>query len=169
MTDLISGSRSSRPIPKPETRNRPSGRDSDRGVGTSQRISKKRIKVALSDSRSVAFAGDRPCDLSDPLAVIAVLSSGSVAHAEPCTAQIAQIEEQISGDNANIYAGPSAPQTISAQLGRQPTPATVQRAEGEAGALAQAALDHVQRVDDASNAAACREALAKLKNLYGLP
>ena len=104
-----------------------------------------------------------------PLAVIAVLSTISVAHAGPCTAQIAQIEQQISADNPNVSEGPSAPQTIGAQLGRQPTPATVQSAEREAGTLAQAALNHVRKADDAGNAAACREALAKLKDLYGLP
>jgi hypothetical protein len=104
-----------------------------------------------------------------PLAVIVVLSSISIAHAGPCTAQIAQIEQQISADNTNVFEEPSAPQTIGAQLGRQPTPASVHSAEREAGALAQVALDHVRRADDAGNAAACREALAKLKNLYGLP
>jgi hypothetical protein len=104
-----------------------------------------------------------------PLALIAVLSSISVAHAGPCTAQIVQIEQQISADNMNIAEGPSAPQTIGAQLGRQPTPATVQSAEHEASALAQAALEHVHKANDAGNAAACRQALAKLKDLYGLP
>jgi hypothetical protein len=103
------------------------------------------------------------------LAVIALLSSASFAHAGPCTAQIAQIEPQIGADNTSGFDGPSAPQTIGAQLGRQPTAATVQNAEREAGALGQAALDRVRRADDAGNAAACREALAKLKDLYGLP
>lgn len=103
------------------------------------------------------------------LAVIAVLSSISAAHAGPCTVQIAQIEQRISADNANISNGPSAPQTIGAQLGRQPTPATVQSAEHTANSLAQAALDRVRKANDAGNAAVCREALAKLKDLYGLP
>jgi hypothetical protein len=104
-----------------------------------------------------------------PSVVAALLMSVSFAHAGPCTAQVAQIERQINADTATASEGPSAAQTIGAQLGRQPTPATVQRAEQEAGAFAQAALNNVRKADNAGNAAACREALAKLKDLYGLP
>jgi hypothetical protein len=104
-----------------------------------------------------------------PLAAVALLSTASFAHAGPCTAQIAQIQRQMNADNTSVSEGPSAPQTIGAQLGRQPTPATVQNGEHEASALAQAALDRVRKADDAGSAAACREALAKFKNLYGLP
>ena len=104
-----------------------------------------------------------------PLAIIALLSSGSFAHAGPCTAEIAQIQQQMNADNTSVSEGPSAPQTIGAQLGRQPTPATVQSAEREASAFAQAALDNVRKADDSGNAAVCSEALAKFKDLYGLP
>jgi hypothetical protein len=104
-----------------------------------------------------------------PSVVAALLMSVSLAQAGPCTAQITQIERQINADTANASEGPSAAQTIGAQLGRQPTPATVQRAEQEAGTIAQAALDNVRKADNAGNAAACREALVKYKDLYGLP
>jgi hypothetical protein len=105
--------------------------------------------------------------------IAAILSasalSASSAYAGPCAAQIAQIEQQINTDNLNVSERPSAPQTIGAQLGHQPTPATVQSGEREAGALARTALNRVREADGAGNAAACREALAKLKDLYGLP
>jgi hypothetical protein len=104
-----------------------------------------------------------------PLAIIALLSSASFAHAGPCTAEIAQIQQHMNAGNTSVAAGPSAPQTIGAQLGRQPTPATVQSAERQASAFAQAALDNVRKADTAGNTAACREALAQFKDLYGLP
>jgi hypothetical protein len=101
--------------------------------------------------------------------IAALLMSVSPAHAGPCTAQIAQVKQQIDASNVDAAGGPSAPQTIRAQLGRQPTPATVEGAEHEANAFARAALNHVRRADDAGNAVVCRQALVQLKNLYGLP
>src|SRR4029450_4980467 len=51
------------------------------------------------------------------------------AHAGPCTHKIAQFEHAVRQSATNPGAGPMAPQSIGAQLGYQPTPGSVQRAE----------------------------------------
>jgi hypothetical protein len=52
--------------------------------------------------------------------------AGDAAHSGTCAAQIAQLEQQVRGS------GPTAPQSIEAQLHHQPTPRTVQNAESKA-------------------------------------
>ena len=44
------------------------------------------------------------------------------AHAGPCSTDIAQFEQAVRQSAGNPNAGPFAPQSIGAQLGRQPTP-----------------------------------------------
>src|SRR4029077_8675099 len=60
--------------------------------------------------------------------------AGDAAHSGTCAAQIAQLEQQIRGS------GPTAPQSIEAQLHHQPTPRTVQNAESKAIADADASV-----------------------------
>ena len=100
--------------------------------------------------------------------IVVLLMTLSSAYAGPCTAELAQIEQQIGPDNAGASAGPSAPQSVAAQLGQQPTPATVQGAERKANALAQTTLQRVRQADDDNNAAACNQAFSHLKDLYGI-
>ena len=86
------------------------------------------------------------------LSAVIVLSTGFTAcagdagHSGTCTAQIAQRGQQIRGS------GPTAPQSIEAQLHHQPTPRTVQNAESKAIADANAALQHAQQTN-----ASCKE------------
>ena len=102
------------------------------------------------------------------LAFVAVTGTAFSAYAGPCTAQIAQVEQRISEASANSEIGPSSPQTLDAQLGRQPTPRTVRDAKMTANTLAQAALERVKKADTADNAAACTQVLSALKEWYGL-
>ncbi len=86
------------------------------------------------------------------LAVLTVIATpafaraGDAAHSGTCTAQIAQLEQQIRGS------GPTAPQSIEAQLHHQPTPRTVQNAESKAIADADAALQRARQAN-----ARCKE------------
>lgn len=98
----------------------------------------------------------------------ALFLSACPAYAGPCSAQLARIEQHIQTNDQDSFVGPTARQTVGAQLGRQPTPATVGRAEQRANTLVQAALNRIRQADDAGDAAACREAVAQFKNLYGL-
>jgi hypothetical protein len=88
-------------------------------------------------------------------------------HAGPCTAEIAQVRQQMAQANPEI--GPSAPQSVGAQLGRQPTPQTVRNAEVQASALALGALRRAKQADAAGDATGCAEALNTVKGLYGIP
>jgi hypothetical protein len=102
------------------------------------------------------------------MAFVAVTGTTFSAYAGPCTAQIAQVEQRIVAAGANSELGATSAQTVGAQLGRQPTPQTVQDAEMSANTLAQATLERAKKADTADNAAACTEALTALKDSYGL-
>lgn len=94
------------------------------------------------------------------------------AQAGPCTAQIAQLEQQIAGLQASPppsgEGAPTAPQSLGAQLHHQPTPNAVQSAQQAANADGEAALARARKADDAGDAAGCTAALAEAKRLYGL-
>jgi hypothetical protein len=87
------------------------------------------------------------------------------AHAGPCTAHIQKIEKALSEPNSPF--GPTAPQSVGAQLGRQPTPSSMARAEQKAGSNYQAALTRAQALDNQNNPA-CKKAVRKLKALVGM-
>ena len=94
------------------------------------------------------------------------------ALAGPCTAQIAELEQRVSPAPvspapASPQSTPSAPQSVAAQLHRQPTPNTVQGAAGIANADADAALDRARKADAQNDADGCGAALREAKRLYG--
>ncbi len=90
----------------------------------------------------------------------------AAAHAGPCTTQIAQFEQAVRQSAGNPNAGPMAPQSIGAQLDRQPTPASIRRAEQRAQATFAAALARAKRLDAQGNRVGCRRALAAAKRMY---
>ena len=75
------------------------------------------------------------------LNAVITASAGNADASGRCAAHIAQLEQQIRAGR------PIAPQSIEAQLHRQPTAATVQRAESNAIADANAALQYARRAD----------------------
>ena len=97
----------------------------------------------------------------------AVLSTAS-AHAGPCSDDIAQFEQAVRQSASNPNAGPFAGQSIGAQLERQPTPGSVERAEARAQATFEAALARAKRLDARGNRAGCTKALAAAKRMYNL-
>ena len=100
-------------------------------------------------------------------AAFCVLVAGT-AQAGPCTAQIDQLESQIHLAASNPAAGPTAPQTVDAQLHHQPTPGAVQHGEAKANADGDAALERARKADTQGDASACNEALRQARNLYAL-
>ena len=106
---------------------------------------------------AIAFAG-------------AVLSlSIASAHAGPCTSAIAQFEQALRQSGNNPNAGPTAQQSIGAQLGHQPTPSSVRRAEERAQSTFASALARAKRLDARGNRSGCRRALAEARRRYELP
>jgi hypothetical protein len=99
-------------------------------------------------------------------AAFRVLFAGT-AQAGPCTAQIDQLESQIHLAASNPAAGPTAPQTVNAQLHRQPTPGAVEHGEAKANADGEAALERARKADAQGDASGCLEALRQTRELYG--
>jgi hypothetical protein len=90
------------------------------------------------------------------------------AHAGPCTTAIAQFENAVRQLAGNPNAGPMAPQSIGAQLDRQPTPGSIKRAEERAQATFAATLARAKRLDARGDRAGCTRALAAAKRMYNL-
>ena len=88
------------------------------------------------------------------------------AHAGPCGSEIAQFEQAVRQSAGNPNAGPMAPQSIGAQLDRQPTPGSVKRAEERTQAAFAATLARAKRLDARGNRAGCTRALTAAKRMY---
>jgi hypothetical protein len=83
------------------------------------------------------------------------------AHASACSDEIAQLEKAISEKSA--AAAPTARQTIGAQLGHQPTPESVQRAEGAATTGVDDILNRAKILDAEGKTKECMDLVATAK------
>ena len=90
------------------------------------------------------------------------------AHAGPCTVDIAQFEDAVRKSANNPYAGVMAPQTVGSQLDRQPTPASMARAQKRARAAFAKTMARAKRLDAAGDRAGCTRALTAAKGMYSL-
>jgi hypothetical protein len=104
------------------------------------------------------------------LAAIALAGGVLAAQAGPCTKQILEVEAQIRSAQALQPGGGRAerPQSVAAQLHRQPTPQSVETALNDANAEGIAALNRAKKADAAGNAGECANALTETRQLYGL-
>jgi hypothetical protein len=104
-----------------------------------------------------------------PFLIVAALLAGAVnAQAGPCTAGIAEVERYVQSTAPSPTTGPTAPQSVGAQLHHQPTPGSVEGAESKARADGAAALERARKADAAGDAAGCTSALQDAKLIYGL-
>ena len=105
---------------------------------------------------AIAFAG-------------AALSLGiASAHAGPCTSAIAQFEQVLRQSRSEPDAGPTARQSVGAQLGHQPTPSSVKRAEERAQTNFAGAWARAKRLDARGDRSGCKRALAEARRRYEL-
>jgi hypothetical protein len=98
----------------------------------------------------------------------ALLPGIDIANAGSCAGQIALVERQVSRASPGPASGPTVAQSVGAQLHHQPTPDSVQGAEAQAQANAEAALDRARKADAEGDTSACARALEDVKELYGL-
>jgi hypothetical protein len=98
-----------------------------------------------------------------------VLCCSGAAYSGPCTSQIEELERQIGHASSSAKVGPTAPQSIAAQLHYQPTPETVRDAERKANEGAAAALQRARQADTDDNPAACAKALDEAKRRWSIP
>jgi hypothetical protein len=96
----------------------------------------------------------------------ASIGGANAVHAGPCMAQIAAIELQIKRTPPGPQTGPTAPQSVDAQLHHQPTPGDVSHAEHIANKDADGALERARTADIAGDAAGCNAAVDEAKRLY---
>src|ERR1700684_1149113 len=119
------------------------------------------IGAAFSMPNSSPKSVGRPASIGLLVAITAatLLCGGGAAHSGPCTSQIEELERLIGHASSSAKSGPTAPQSIAAQLHHQPTPETVRNAERKANADVGAALQRARQADTDDNSAACARAL----------
>src|SRR5260221_13713353 len=105
--------------------------------------------------------------------VIAVLIVDSVlglnstlAQAGPCSNDIAQFEAAIRQSAGNPSAGLTAPQSVGAQLDRQPTPASLKQAQRRLQSKFSTTMARAKRLDAKGDRAGCTGALTEAKRMY---
>ena len=97
-------------------------------------------------------------------AVLALAATNALAG--PCTSDIAQFEAAIRNSQGNPLAGLTAPQSVGADLGHQPTPASVKQAEARLKSKFAATMARAKRYDAQGNAPGCTRELARAKRMY---
>jgi hypothetical protein len=103
------------------------------------------------------------------LIVCAVLGLNSTfAQAGPCSNDIAQFEAAIRQSASDPMAGLSARQSVAAQLNRQPTAASMKRAEARLKSQFAATMARAKRLDAQGDRTGCTSALNAAKRMYVL-
>jgi hypothetical protein len=88
------------------------------------------------------------------------------ASAGPCTSDIAEFEAAIARSQGNPLAGLSAPQSVGADLGHQPTPASVKAAQARLKKTFAATMARAKRYDAQGNGPGCTRELTAAKRMY---
>jgi hypothetical protein len=88
------------------------------------------------------------------------------AWAGPCTSDIAEFEAAVRGSQGDPFAGLTAPQSVGAQLGHHPTPASLKQARRRLKSRFAATMARARRYDAQGNAAGRTRALAAAKRMY---
>jgi hypothetical protein len=105
--------------------------------------------------------------LSAVCAVCALLCLDiSIAQAGPCSADIAQFEKAIRDSAGNPFAGLTAPQTVAAQIDRQPTPESLKQTQQRLRAQFAATMARAKRLDAKGDRAGCSSALNAARRMY---
>ncbi len=89
-----------------------------------------------------------------------------VAHAGPCSEDIAQFEAAIRQSAGNPNAGLTAPQSVGAQLEHQPTQQSVKRAQSQLQAKFAATMARAKLLDSRGDGTGCNRALSTAKRMY---
>jgi len=97
------------------------------------------------------------------IACIALGLGVTSAHAGPCGDEIAQLEKALRQSEGNLAAGPTASQSVGAQLRHQPTPESVRRAEADSRAGLDAILTRAKALDAEGKTPECMELVGTAK------
>jgi hypothetical protein len=97
---------------------------------------------------------------------VALWLNAGIAQAGPCTADISQFEATVHQSAGDPLAGLTARQSVDAQLGHQPTPQSVHRADRRLKSRFSAAMARAKQYDAQGNRSACTRALNAAKKIY---
>jgi hypothetical protein len=95
-----------------------------------------------------------------------LLNNISIAQAGPCSADIAQFEQAIRDSAGNPFAGLTAPQSVAAQIARQPTPESLKKEQDKLRAKFSATMARAKRLDTRGDREGCSSALTQAKRMY---
>ena len=84
----------------------------------------------------------------------------------PCTIEIAQFEKAIHDSASNPYAGLMAPQSVAAQIDRQPTPESLEQTRNRLRSQFAATMARAKRMDAKGDRAGCTSALNAARRMY---
>jgi hypothetical protein len=101
-----------------------------------------------------------------PIIWAALCLSSAVAQAGPCSNDIAQFEAAMRRSAGNPNAGLTAPQSVGAQLDRQPTPDSLKQAKERLQSKFAATMARAKRLDAKGDLAGCTRALSAAKRMY---
>jgi hypothetical protein len=90
----------------------------------------------------------------------------ATAWAGPCTSDIGQFEAMVRSSPENSLAGLDTRQSIGAQLGRQPTPSSVDKSEARLKTKFATTMARTKRYDAQGNRLGCRRELARAKRMF---
>src|ERR1700730_4479189 len=90
----------------------------------------------------------------------------TAAQAGPCSEDIAQFEASMRQSAGNPNAGLTAPQSVGAQLGHEPTPESLKRSKERLHAKFSAAMARVKRLDARGDRTGCSRELSVAKRMY---
>ena len=99
-------------------------------------------------------------------------ASAMAAHAGPCAPDIDRLQMQIDARlEAAAAKGPTASQSVAAQMHRQPTPSSIAAAESRVGDITPAAVEAIKvgmlrarEADGKGDKAACEKSLAEVRH-----
>ena len=109
---------------------------------------------------------------STVIGTLALALSVCAGHAGPCLQDIDRLQPRVDAKlEAMARTGLSAPESLAAQLHRQPTPGSIAAAESKVGEVSSGALAsamaRAREADGGGNKSACDEALAEVQRLLG--
>ncbi len=103
------------------------------------------------------------------LIAAAFIATQTTAQAGACTEEIAKLQKVADDTRAHGFTGPTANQSIGAQLHHQPTPESIAVAENMASGKVDAVLASAKKSDDEGKEADCMSSIEKAKLLLNVP
>lgn len=104
--------------------------------------------------------------LAQILILVLAAIEPAIANAKSCSKEIEKLQRADHLVKLDPDAGPSAPQSIGAQLGYQPTPRSVARGEARVQSQFRRELARAKALDQAGDRAGCKRIVARVREAF---